>query len=43
MINNLRKTQNDVKKIEKFLINGQLDEFGESMKEHWLRKKRDQI
>lgn len=40
IINNLRKTQNDVKKIEKFLLNGQLDEFGESMKEHWLRKKK---
>lgn len=38
-IENLLKTQNQVKEIEDFILKGQFDNFGNIMNEHWARKK----
>lgn len=38
-IENLLKTQNQVKEIEDFILKGQFDNFGKIMNEHWTRKK----
>ena len=39
LIENLLKTQKEVKIIENYLINGKLTDYGHLMKEHWIRKK----
>ena len=39
LIDNLIKTQNEVKIIESYLAKGKLTEYGNLMKEHWIRKK----
>ena len=36
---NLMQTQREVNKIENFLIKGKLDDYGNLLREHWIRKK----
>ena len=40
LVENLKITLSEVNQIEKYIINGNLDDYGKLMNEHWIRKKK---